>query len=176
MQGIDRKVRIDALGMPTHNSVCAIKLLLVHALRTSAVSASSWDELKTSTLQRKDKCIQWTTPHRPIISAIYSMGFKLDLERPAPTSQVLKTVNYMSVRASFIKKVVAHDIRHGSVADIAHINQSKLVGYATSAVATAVGHKQTSFVCGTTDRYIDGSDVSTWTLRAELDWVDSRRM
>jgi hypothetical protein len=40
--------------------------------------------------------------------------------------------------------------------------------------AAAVGHKMGAFMHDVTENYIGGSDMSTWNVRAESQWVDSR--
>jgi hypothetical protein len=59
---------------------------------------------------------------------------------------------------------------------LAHLDdQSKIRGHASLASAASVGHKMSTFMADTTESYISGSDASTWTLRAESSWIDSRR-
>lgn len=58
----DRHVHIAALQDSKHNSVCPVKLLVILALRTGAVDATSWEELKTQTLRRQDRTVQWKIP------------------------------------------------------------------------------------------------------------------
>ena len=82
-------MHIAALQDSKHNSICAVKLLVIHAMRTGAVDYVSWDELKTQTLRRRDGTIQWKTPDRPVISTIIpGQCCFLGLEIPAGTAQV----------------------------------------------------------------------------------------
>jgi hypothetical protein len=163
------------LEQDAHNAACAVKLLLVHALRTGAVGASSWQELKAQTLERPDKTIQWITPDYPVISRIKQPLYSfLDLGHPASPNQLLKSISEMALKARFITKFVVHDLRHGSLADLAHADQTKIVGHASIATAAAVGHKMSSFMKDVTEGYVGGSDVATWSLRAASTWTDSR--
>ena len=79
--------------------------------------------------------MQWKTPERPVISAIVP-----DLETPAGTGQVIRSLANMGRKARLTVKVATHDLRRGSVKDISHL-QSEVRGYATPAVAAAVGHR-----------------------------------
>ena len=158
----------------SHNSACAVKLLLIHALRIGAVSATSWAQLQAQTLNRADKTVQWTTPNKPVIPAIIPGRCSfLDLHKPAGTKQTRATVHSMGLKARVAAKMTPQDLRRGSVADLAHLPKD-LRGKATMAVASDVGHKAPTFNRGTTDMYAGGSDISTWSTRAESSWVDSR--
>lgn len=171
----DRNLRINILSCDAHNSACPVKLLIIHALRIGAVAAATWKELRANAISRADKTIQWTTPENPVIPAI-TMGRTafLELEKPATTHQTISTLNTMSVKAKSVVRLRVHDLRHGSARDIAHLDQSKLRGNANMQVASAMGHKMSTFMSDVTERYVGGSDIATWNLRAESDWVDSR--
>lgn len=80
----------------------------------------------------------------------------------------------MSLKARFVTKFVVHDLRHGALADLAHADQNKIIGHASMAAAAAVGHKMTSFMKDVTKRYVGGSDIATWNIRAASNWTDSR--
>jgi hypothetical protein len=163
------------LEQGAHNAACAVKLLIIHALRTGAVAARSWQELKAQTLGRADKTIQWTTPDYPVISRIKTPQYSfLDLGHPASPSQPLASIGEMSLKARFVTKFVVHDLRHGALADLAHADQNKIRGHASMAAAAAVGHKMTVFMKDVTERYVGGSDVATWNMRAASNWTDSR--
>jgi hypothetical protein len=174
MENKDRNLRVDVLEQGAHNALCAVKLLIAHALRIGAVAAKSWPELKAHALGRADKTIQWTTPDRPVIPRIVSgKAAFLDLEAPATTTQALDTISQMSLKASFVTRLLVRDLRNGSLADLAHLDQNKIRGHASMASAAAVGHKMTTLK-DVTEGYVGGSDVSIWTIRAASDWIDSR--
>ena len=163
------------LEQDAHNAACAVKLIIVHALRTGAVVAKSWQELKAQTLGRVDKSIQWITPDYPVISRIKRPQYSfLDLGHPASPSQLLASISEMSLKARFVTKFVVHDLRHGAIADLAHVDQNKILGHASMATAASVGHKMASFMRDVTEGYSGGSDVATWNIRAASNWTDSR--
>jgi hypothetical protein len=167
-------VAIAALQDEKHNSVCAVKLLVIHALRTGAVDALSWEELKAQTLRRRDRTVQWKTPKRPVVSAIVpgQCSF-LDLEKPARTGQILSTLASMGRKAKLTVKVTTHDLRRGSAKDIAHLKE-EVRGFATPTVAAALGHKLSAYMNDVTALYVGDSDASIWTMRAESGFKDRK--
>jgi hypothetical protein len=163
------------LGQDAHNAACAVKLLIIHALWTGTVAARSWQELKAQTLGRANKTIQWTSPDYPVISCVKKPQYSfLELGHPASLAQPLASISKMSLKARFVTKFVVHDLCHGALADLAHANQSKILGHASMAAAAAVGHKMTLFIRDVTKRYVGGSDVATWNIRAASNWTNSR--
>jgi hypothetical protein len=168
----DRYIHIAALQDSKHNSVCPVKLLVIHALRTGAVDPSSWEDLTAQTLRRRDRTVQWKTPDRPVISAIVpgKCSF-LDLEKPARTGQIMNTLVNMGRKAKLVVKATTHDLRRGSVKDISHLKED-VRGFATPTVAAAVGHRVSTYMNDVTASYNGGSDVSIWTLRAESGFKD----
>lgn len=98
MENVDRCFRVDALHSNAHNATCAVKMLLIQALRVGAVAAKSWSELKAQTLGRADKTVQWTTPDHPVIPALIGHNAFLDLAKPANVQQPLR--NKLEVTAT----------------------------------------------------------------------------
>jgi hypothetical protein len=172
---VDRHVPINILSSPAHNSVCPIKLLIIHALRIGAVDATTWEQIRANAIARADRTIQWITPENPVIPAI-TMGRNafLDLEKPASTHQVIATMNSMSVKAKCVARLRVHDLRYGAARDFAHLPAGALRGYSNMTVASALGHKMSTFMNDVTEQYVGGSAVSSWNLRAQSDWVDTR--
>lgn len=175
MQNEDRNLRIDILERGAHNAVCAVKLLLIHALRIGAVAATTWPELKAQTLARPDRTIVWATPDFPVIPRInFQWRGHLDVDSPAAPRQLLDSISQMSLRANIVTRLVTKDLRNGAASDLAHLNQNELRGIPTMATVSAIGHKMTTFMKDVTARYVGGSDVSFWNLRASSGWVDSK--
>ncbi len=172
---MDRNLRVNILSSNAHNSACPVKLLVIHALRVGAVATTTWKELRANAISRADKTVQWITPENPVIPAIIQNHTAfLDLKKPASTHQAICTMNAMSVKARSVDRLRVHDLRHGSARDIAHLDQSKVYGHASMQVASALGHKMSTFMHDVTEQYVGGSDNATWTLRAESGWIDSR--
>lgn len=118
--------------------------------------------------------MQWKTPKRPVVSAIVpgQCSF-LDLEKPARTGQILCTIVDMGRKAKLTVKVAPRDLRRGSAKDIAHL-KGEVRGFATPAVAAALGHKISTYMNDVTASYVGDSDASIWTLRAESGFKDRK--
>lgn len=85
---------------------------------------------------RVDKSVVWTTPHLPIIPAMFhSNKAHLETTKAASTTQVRLTINQMALAANLAVRITPHNLRSGSARDVAH---------ATRAVASALGHTQAS--------------------------------
>jgi hypothetical protein len=83
-------------------------------------------------------------------------------------------MNTMSIKAKCVVRLRVHDLRYGAARDLAHLPEGALRGYSNMMVASALGHKMSTFMNDVTEQYVGGSEISSWTLRAESDWVDSR--
>jgi hypothetical protein len=167
-------LRVDILACPAHNSVCAVKLLIIHALRIGAVHSTTFHELRTKAIARADKTVQWVTSENPVIPVITSSRIFLNLKELAGVQQTIRTISAMSIKAKCKVELRTHDLRHGTARDLAHLDQSRIRGHANMTVASAMGHKMSAFMRDVTDKYVGGSDVSTWNLRAQSEWRDSR--
>jgi hypothetical protein len=167
---VDRYVRVDILASAAHNSVCPVKLLIIHALRIGAVDAATWEQIRAKAIARADKTIQWTTPENPVIPQItISRKAFLNLEKPATTHQAIATMNTMSIKAKCVVRLRVYDLRYGAARDLAHLPRGALRGYSNMMVASALGHKMSTFMNDVTEQYVGGSEISSWTLRAESD-------
>lgn len=128
----DRHVRVNILTCDAYNSACAVKLLVIHALRIVAVAATTWEGLRANALSRADGTVQWITPENPVIPAItMDRTAFLDLGKPAGTHQVIATLNSMSRQAKTVVRLRVYDLRHGAARDLTHLDQSKLRGNAS---------------------------------------------
>lgn len=147
----DQNLRVDILASPAHNSVCPVKLLIIHALRIGAVDSTTFHELRTKAIARADKTVQWVTPDNPVIPAITASRICLDLKKPAGVQQTIRTISAMSIKAKCTVQLRTHDLRHGTARDLAHLDQSKIRGHASMTVASAMGHKMSAFMRDVTD-------------------------
>lgn len=147
---------------------------MIHALRVGAVRATSLDQLINDTIKRRDKTVQWLEPDHPVIPAI-AIGRRsfLDLTRPARTEQTLSSMHAMALKAGIRPKLTVHDMRRGSIRDIAHL-QRNLHGFADTTTAAAVGHSMKSFMADITEDYTGGSAAPVWNYRAESNFTDPR--
>lgn len=58
----DQIVFVDPLKNHNHNAVCAVNLLIIHALRHGLVNATSLSDLLAMTLRHPSRTVQWTYP------------------------------------------------------------------------------------------------------------------
>jgi len=77
----------------------------------------------------------------------------------------------MGHKAKITVDVTTYDLRRGSVKDISHLKED-VRGFATVAVAKAIGHMNSTFMRDVTEQYNGGSDISTWSLRAQSGFKD----
>ncbi|KAG8626408.1 hypothetical protein KVT40_005353 [Elsinoe batatas] len=95
-------VVIESVKDPAHRPICFLSLLLAQALRTGNVEGcTTINDVVVKTLQRKDRTVQWLNTERPILSA-FKTGPYLNLERPASTDQLKKTLNHAGQITVFI--------------------------------------------------------------------------
>ncbi len=84
-------------------------------------------------------------------------------------ARIIHATNGVSgIAASFLP----HDIRAGSLRDLAHVPASQILGVAKSAVAKAAGHTKSTLTSGTTDRYIGGISQDLNQLKATHPYND----
>jgi hypothetical protein len=65
----------------------------------------------------------------------------------------------MGRKAKLTVKVATYDLRRGSAKDIAHLKE-EVRGFATPAVAAALGHKVSAYMNDVTASYVGDSDAS----------------
>lgn len=128
----NRTKTLGALPEPKDNLICPIRLLLIVALRTGNVEATSIDELRTKVLSTQRKMVVWKYPQRPVIPS--NRHKRLNLDTPAETSQMRETIAYATRIAGVLVPLTTHDLRRGSARDLANL-PSPVVGIATKQTA-----------------------------------------
>lgn len=110
------------------NVVCPIKLLLILALRLGNVYARTIDEVLQQAAQRRDKAIIWAHPKRPVLCAFDMANRSVKPDTPAATHQLSHTMAEAGLKASFLTRVLAHDMRMGAARDVVNL-KSPINGY-----------------------------------------------
>ena len=130
-------------------------MLLVMALRTGGVAATSINELLATTIRRIDKQVQWTHPYRPVIAAVHNGGGSCrEQDKPPPNTQINDTVCRASLVCGIIKPFASHSLRRGAVSDMKHIKKlGRKSGKADGEVAAMLGHSKAAYSRGLTDTY-----------------------
>jgi hypothetical protein len=151
---------VGALEGVQYNTVCPIKLLLIHGLRTGHIAHPSIQSLLGSLVSSRDRRVQWTNGSDPVIPAISAVATFLDFSKPAVQHQVNQSIKAAALVAGILVPVVSHDIRAGAARDIATLAGPKLTGVGNPGIAKALGHNYKSLSRGTTDRYIGGIETA----------------
>lgn len=155
-RNVDKVVIVKALDdVQGNNTICPIKLLLIHALRTGHVAYTSVESLLRSVQSTPSRTIQWTHQSDPVIAAIKSTCF-LDFTHPAAPEQVSKTVKQAALLAGVLVPLSSHDVRAGVARDVASLPAGSIRGVAGTAVAKVLGHSHQTLRRGATDRYAGG--------------------
>lgn len=151
----DKEVIVKPLEGVQNNTVCPIKLLLIHALRTGHVAHTSIEALLRSLLLTPNRRVQWTNQLDPIAPAIVRQNF-LDFTSPAGIHQVAKSVRAAGLLAGILTPLNTHDIRAGASRDVAKLPSGVIKGVADATVAKTLGHSHKTLYNGVTDSYVGG--------------------
>lgn len=160
---------------PRYNSVCPIKLLIIHGLRRHAMCQA--DSVDSVMQQGKSKgVLVWKSEvlELPVICAIDTPGKKLLYDRPASALQVLNTVKRGGIYAGILAPIVSHDLRRGSAGDFPKLTDDTK-GVATVKTALQMGHTATSYAKGVTQKYVGALKEDHWGPRlatSQADGVD----
>ncbi|KAK7711430.1 hypothetical protein SLS64_005454 [Diaporthe eres] len=163
----NKVVTVKALDDVQNNTVCPIKLLLIHALRTGHVAHTSIESLLRSLQASPGRTVQWVKQSDPVVPAIMNQLALLDFSKPALAQQVLVTVRAAGLMAGILTPLQAHDIRAGVSRDVAKLPADAIKGVASQAVAKVLGHATKSISHGITDDYIGGVDTAVNAVVAE---------
>lgn len=148
-----RVVELHTLNDLQHNSVCPIKLLIIHGLRRGAMLHA--DSVNAVMQQGKTRGgLVWKSDllELPVICAIDTPGKKLLYDRPASALQILNTVKMGGLYAGILAPLASHDIRRGSTQDFVKLGDNNK-GVATLKTSVQIGHSSMSFGQGITQKY-----------------------
>jgi hypothetical protein len=170
----DWDVPIRTLCDPALNVICPVKLLLIQALRAGNIS--SLDDALTQASLRHDRTIQWLHPNRSVIPQLQKSSAFIAWDLLGGTGQVNKSTKDLALVSGVLANVISHDIRRGAFRDLANAKPSSdgPIGVATREVARVTGHSATSYLKGTTDKYVGEVEKDTYTARAEQMFVSRK--
>lgn len=160
----------ESLLVPEDNCLDPILLLIIQALRTGAVEATSIADLITATLQRQDKTIQWLHEKRPVLPQ-FNNCVGLDVSKSARYGQLKDTMTLMAQGAGVLQDLWAHDIRRGGAAQVARNPAIRPRNLA--ATAEVLGHSDQSIRKGITSSYAGANQETNWALRVQDDAIDA---
>ena len=95
----------------------------------------------------------------------------LDLGKAASEKQLLKTLREGCHLIGLVASVVAHDLRRGAAAEMAHLHR-ELGGTSIASAAAVLGHSSSSRDQEVTKRYVGHIRDYTWKSRLEADFED----
>lgn len=159
---------------PAYNSVCILKLLLVHALRHGLVKgATSWDSMMANL--RVTKLIQWTHPLRPVVCASFrGTSGKVDLDKPATTGLFLRCLRQGADAIGMLRIPIMHDLRRGAAHEQVHLTDT-LRPTAMEGARHLLSHSATAKNNGVTLQYTGHVAEATWSKRLETPVVQRAR-
>ncbi|EPE35495.1 C2H2 and C2HC zinc finger [Glarea lozoyensis ATCC 20868] len=163
-----REVPLTVLRAPELNIICAVKLLLIQALRSGNIL--SLDHAFDQASRRVDNTVQWIFPNRPVIPSLHiSSGFIL-WDSSNGTNSLNQTTKELGLNAGILADIRSHDIRRGAFRDLATIKRAPdapPLGVASTEVAVIGGHSIKSLQSGVTDAYVGGVEHESYSSRAE---------
>ncbi|KAH9871370.1 hypothetical protein IAQ61_005549 [Plenodomus lingam] len=98
--------------------MCPIKVVLVMALHTGMVQATSVDDLLQQTASRQDKTVQWAAPTRHALCAFSGNGGRLLLDTAANSRQLGTIPNEAANQAGITVHTTPHDLCRGTAQDM----------------------------------------------------------
>ncbi|KAF4547791.1 Hypothetical protein D9617_36g063290 [Elsinoe fawcettii] len=160
---------VESLKDSNHRPICMLALLITQALRTGNVKdCSSIDDVLRTTLQRRDKTVQWVEPNRPVLSA-FKTGPYLEPTRSAAVDQLRKTLNHAAASLGITQTLWTHDIRRGGAQEMSEIAPIRNIDNA----AEALKHSARATMAGITRAYTGIARKTTFAERLELEDVYS---
>ena len=95
----------------------------------------------------------------------------LDLGKAASEKQLLKTLREGCHLIGLVASIVAHDLRRGAAAEIAHLHR-EFRGTSIASAAAVLGHSSSLRDQEVTKKYVGHIRDDTWKRRLEADFED----
>lgn len=151
--------------------MCAVKLLMIIALRLGQVHGTTLKDVLLHTAERLDRTVQWTAPNAPVLCKFTVSACTLLLDKPAGQHRINHSLRAMGLVAGLLAPVTSHSIRNGGIRDTSHVKKvvAGVVNHATAAVA---GHTNTALHKGITADYSGPFQETVYNARADVAFVD----
>lgn len=166
----------NELTDPINSSLCLIKWLLIWALRTGAVQAKSWDQLKQD-IAALGK-VEWILPKYPVVcGSPRNMPNVLAYDTPASANVISQRMAKLGESTPGLGPIKTYDLRRGAAYEVATtVSESTQAGIAAGEAAAAeiLGHTSATIARGVTKRYIGGSRSDHWSKRVAQQQIDTR--
>ena len=168
-----RRVELSALRRPSDNPICAVKCLLILALRTGATSSTTIDGILSNAAAHAQGKVVWIHRSRPVLASFPTASAGLEIDKPAGTHQAGWTINAAAILAGITQPITPHDMRRGGVRDLANLRKSNVPDSIHAGIAATLGHSRRAMHAGVTDDYAQLPTRDTWAMRAaEQDLID----
>lgn len=168
----DKPLHCDPLENGSESIVCAIKLLLVLALRLGRVHGSTLGECLRRAARRADATVQWADPDAAVLGQMKGHSPFIVFAKPAGQEQVRHSLQEMAQLAGILEdRIDTRALRRGALRDQAYIKKV-IAGVASRSTAMIAGHSNKSYERGTTRDYVGALEDSMYNLRAEHERVD----
>jgi len=163
----------DALPDGADNIMCAVKMILILALRSGNTYGTSVEQVLSVATARSDRTIQWRYPDRPVLCAAASIGIpdfdKLALRQRG--NRILMKAN--RVLGTTIS-VSMHALRFGDAADLMAIQPLSKAGFSMDRLSNELGHKPTARAKGVGLIYAQSyTTEDAWQQRVKLSADDT---
>ena len=170
---VDQIVAVEPLNLDCNGYMCAINLLLIHAMRHGYVEGTTIDDVLSKAHIHIEGQIIWKYPDRPVLCPSLTPRNRLvNVEKPASTEYALSTIRSMATAAGLDASIInTKAIRNGSARDLAYVKTSQ-AGVAVGVTALALGHSVRTRDKGVTQDYIGPLQDSTWSDRASARFND----
>jgi hypothetical protein len=157
----------------SHNTVCAVKLILIIALRLGHVESPTLDGVLRNAAQRADGTIKWTKPDAPVLSQMRKgLSPFLVLELPAGQEQIRYSLQEMAWESGMLeKRIDTRALRRGALRDHAY-NKKAIAGVPSLDTAMLANHSNVSYNMGTTRDYVGPLETASYNLRSENQRAD----
>lgn len=133
------------LNTPEMNHDYIIRLLLVLALRMSAVTETSWESLRANIKAHPERRVVWTKPDRPVFCSLSQRAqFVLQPDEPAGKDAFGKWLQQAAALIGATQRPITRDLRRGAAFEATQLEISTPTG-GTAAARQLLEHGRSTF-------------------------------
>ena len=171
----NRIVILNALKGNQNNAICPIKWILVNALRTDNVEATSITELLASAKAHNKTTIRWKQGNLPLLYCRDGLSKASQRATPYEDGALISVLRNVLDKASGLagitKKLTTQALRRGGAQDV-YMLKDKVQVSNLEVVGASLGHTPASTVAGVTNKYINNPGVDFWSARVKNQYDD----
>ena len=160
---------LNALKSSQNNALCTVKWILINALRTDNVEATSIANLLARAKAYNSATIKWKHGDLPLLydrNELTKSNRATPYEKSALISVLRNVLDKAAGLAGITSKLTTQALRRGGAQDVYMLkNQVKTSNL--ELVGVSLGHTQASTISGVTNRYIKGPGVDFWSARVD---------